>query len=155
MVVSTRALAIKFPTLHGTGYVRGEQYSARRCYEEALKIGLKGKKINMVSGGETQVSSNQGVSHDLDARKVDNDRVANPVDELEDVVINDIDAKRSLKLGKGLSPKVKSKLTDFLKKNLDVFTWNHEDMVRIDLNIMLHQPNINPDYKLVRQKRGL
>jgi len=57
LVVSTRALVIKFPTPHRIGCVRGKQYSARRCYE-ALKIGLKGKKVNMVSGGETRVSNN-------------------------------------------------------------------------------------------------
>ncbi|XP_052197206.1 uncharacterized protein LOC127804386 [Diospyros lotus] len=52
LIVSTKALAIKFPTLKAIGYIKGEQHSARCCYEEALKIGLKGKKINMVSGGE-------------------------------------------------------------------------------------------------------
>ena len=55
--------------------------------------------------------------------------------------------------GKGLSLDVKSQLTDFLKANLDVFTWNHEDMVGINPNVMLHRLNINPDHKPVRQKR--
>ena len=59
----------------------------------------------------------------------------------------------SLKLGKGLFLEVKSQLTDFLKANLDVFAWNHEDMVGIDSNVMLHRLNINPNHKPIRQKR--
>ena len=52
LIISTRAFAIKFPTPNGTECVRGEQYSARHCYEEALKIGLKRKKVDMVSREE-------------------------------------------------------------------------------------------------------
>ena len=85
---------------------------------------------------------------------MDKDRVTSLTDELEDIVDSDIDSERCLKLGKGLSLKVKSQLTDFLKANLDVFTWNHEDMVGIDPNVMLHRLNINPEHKhYVRQKR--
>lgn len=73
LVVSIRALAIKFPTLNGIGYVKGKQYSISHCYEEVLKIGLKEKKINMVSGGEARAFSSNGVSHDLDPREVDCD----------------------------------------------------------------------------------
>ena len=53
LIISTRALAIKFPTLHGTECVRGKKYSTMSCYEEALKIGLKRKKVNIVSRRET------------------------------------------------------------------------------------------------------
>ena len=48
---------------------------------------------------------------------------------------------------------MKSQLINFLKTNLDVFSWNHEDMVGIDPNIMLYRLNINPDHKPIRQKR--
>ena len=29
-------------------------------------------------------------------------------------------------------------LATFLKKNQDVFTWNHEDILGIDLSVMVH-----------------
>ena len=60
----------------------------------------------MVSGGEARVISGKGVNHDLDSREVDCDQAANPANELEDVMVNDINAKRCLKLGKGLSLEV-------------------------------------------------
>lgn len=53
-------------------------------------------------------------------------------------MVSDVDAERCLKLGKGLSLEVKSQLIDFLKAILDVFAWNHEDMVGINPNVMLH-----------------
>lgn len=43
----------------------------RHYYEEALKIGLKGKKVNMVSGGEARVVNSKGLNHDLDPCEVD------------------------------------------------------------------------------------
>ena len=63
--------------------------------------------------------------------------------------------------GQGPPPRGKIQLIDFLKANLDVFTWNHEDMVGIDPNVMvgidpnvmLHRFNIDPNHKLVHQKR--
>ncbi|XP_052206808.1 uncharacterized protein LOC127811137 [Diospyros lotus] len=137
LVVSTKALAIKFFTPKGTDCVKGEQHSARRCYKEALKIGLKGKKVNMVSGGEVRVTNNRGVSHDLNPHDMDCDRATSPADELEDVVISSLDVERRLQVGKA---------------NLDVFAWNHGDMMGIKPRIMQHRLNVNPNYKPVHQK---
>ncbi|XP_052171520.1 uncharacterized protein LOC127787500 [Diospyros lotus] len=88
LVVSTKALTVKFPTPKGTGCVKGEQHLARRCYEEALKIGLKEKKINMVSEWEARVTNGQGVSHNLDPRDMDYDQTASSADKLEDVMVS-------------------------------------------------------------------
>ena len=57
-----------------------------------------------------------------------------------------------LKLGENLSCKLKEELTHFLKANLDVFPWTHEDMVGIYPDIMCHWLNISPDFKPIRQK---
>jgi len=56
---------------------------------------------------------------------VDCDKAIGPVEELEDIPVNEVDEERCLKLGKNLTLEVKSQLTNFLKANLDVFTWNH------------------------------
>ena len=58
-----------------------------------------------------------------------------------------------LKLGENLSNELKEELTGFLKANLNVFVWTHEDMVGILSNIMCHRLNISPDFKPIRQKR--
>ena len=40
----------------------------------------------------------------------------------------------------------------FLKKNQDVFSWTHADMVGIHPDVMCHLLNIDPQAKPVRQK---
>ena len=58
-----------------------------------------------------------------------------------------------LKLGENLGCKLKDELTYFLKVNLNVSTWTHEDMVGIHPDVMCHRLNISPEFKPVRQKR--
>lgn len=41
---------------------------------------------------------------------------------------------------------------NFLKGNLDVFTWTHDDMVGINMKIMSHMLNIDEKYPPKRQK---
>ncbi|KAM1068642.1 hypothetical protein ACFX2A_000583 [Malus domestica] len=36
-MVSTHMLLIKFPTLYGNGYIKGDQLSARSCYNTSVK----------------------------------------------------------------------------------------------------------------------
>ncbi|XP_052176651.1 uncharacterized protein LOC127790956 [Diospyros lotus] len=155
MVASIRALTVKFPTDNGTGCVRGEQHLARRCYEDAVKMGAKGKRVNVVAGGAQRPSSQSGVNYDLDPREVDCDKASGPVEELEEVPTSEVDAERCLKLGKNLAPEVKYQLVEFLKANLDVFAWNHEDMVGIAPEVMSHRLNVDPSYRPVWQKRRL
>ena len=42
---------------------------------------------------------------------------------------------------------MRAKLIQFLKENLDVFAWSHEDMPSIALEIIQHKLNVNPDRK--------
>ncbi|XP_052171517.1 uncharacterized protein LOC127787496 [Diospyros lotus] len=86
LVISTKALTVKFPTLNGTGHDSVE------------------KNVNMVSGGEARIINSRGVSHDLDLLDMDCDRAASPANELEDVAVSNHDAERRLQIGKGLSP---------------------------------------------------
>ena len=52
-----------------------------------------------------------------------------------------------------LSPQTKKKIVNFLKENLDVFAWSHEDMLGILDNIIQHHLNVDPERKLVQQRR--
>ena len=42
---------------------------------------------------------------------------------------------------------------NFLKDNLDVFAWSHEDMPRIPASIIQHRLNVDPEKKPVQQRR--
>ena len=89
IAISTRMLTGKFPTPNGVGCVRGEQEMARRCYKNAVKAGVKGKKVSMVTEEKKHPVSTMGVSQDLDPREVDEDRATGPVEELEDVQVSE------------------------------------------------------------------
>jgi hypothetical protein len=41
----------------------------------------------------------------------------------------------------------------FLRENVDVFAWSHEDMPGIDTEVMVHKLNVNPSMHPVKQKR--
>ena len=58
-----------------------------------------------------------------------------------------------VKVGKNLKNDLVEPFVEFLKKNLDVFSWTYADMVRIHPDVMCHRLNINPQVKPVRQKR--
>ncbi|KAL8102954.1 hypothetical protein AgCh_027474 [Apium graveolens] len=63
------------------------------------------------------------------------------------------DPSKVLIIGFNLSPDLREDLARFLRRNLDVFTWSHSDMIGIDPNVMCHRLNLDPKKKGVRQKR--
>ena len=52
-----------------------------------------------------------------------------------------------------MKEKTKQDLVQFLKENIDVFAWSHEDMPGIDPNVITHRLNVYPSSKPVRQKK--
>ena len=72
--------------------------------------------------------------------------------DLEDVKLVEGDPSKVTKVGKGLDPPMKEEIVEFLKKNLDIFAWTHEDMVGIDNRVIEHRLNVDPIKKLVHQK---
>ena len=79
--------------------------------------------------------------------------VAEPTEALEDVPLDGDDPKKSTKIGADLEEKIKKGLICFLRKNIDVFTWSHEDMPGIDPSVITHRLNVHPSSKPVRQKK--
>ena len=55
-----------------------------------------------------------------------------PMDEAKNVVLIEGDLSKTTKVGKELQQTLKDELVRYLKKNLDVFAWSHEDMPKID-----------------------
>ena len=76
-----------------------------------------------------------------------------PVEGLVEVAVCEHEPTRVLKLGENLSCELNEELTHFLKANLDVFAWTHEDMVEIHPYVICHRLNISIDFKPIRQKK--
>ena len=59
---------------------------------------------------------------------------------------------RVVKIGKCLKSELAKPLMEFSKKNQDVFTWRHANMVEIHLDFMCYRLNIDLQAKPIRQK---
>ena len=79
--------------------------------------------------------------------------VAEPTEALEEIPLDEDDPGKSTRIGADLEGKIKKGLMCFLRKNIDVFAWSHEDMPGIDPSVITHRLNVHPSFKPVRQKK--
>ena len=115
---------IKFSMKYGAGELRGNQAAAWECY-----IAM----IEMEDQQQTMCIREQRV-------------MAEPVEELEEVNLDDAQPERTTRIGTLASWPVRQALTTFLKANQDVFAWSHEDMPGIDPSIMVHKLNVSSSF---------
>ena len=80
--------------------------------------------------------------------------VAEPTEALEDIPLDENDPGKSNRIGADLEGEIKKDLIRFLKENIDVFAWSHEDMPGIDPSVIIHRLNIYSSSKPVRQKKN-
>ena len=79
--------------------------------------------------------------------------VAEPTEALENILLDEDNPERYTRVGANLEGKTKQVLVQFLKKNIDVLAWSHEDMSAIDLSVITHRLNVYPSSKPVCQKK--
>ena len=77
----------------------------------------------------------------------------NKIQALETVALTQGETTKMTRIGAMLSPEIRTRLVQFLKENLDVFTWSHEDMPGISPEVIQHKLNVNPERKPVQQRR--
>ena len=124
---STYCLKVKFPTDNELGEVRGDQILARECYQAVLATR---EKHTCIIGKEE-----------------------NKVEALETVALVEDRTTKTTRIGTTLRPEMRTRLIEFLKENLNVFAWSHEDMPGISLKIIQHKLNVDPERKPVQQRR--
>ena len=79
--------------------------------------------------------------------------VVEPIKALEDISLDENNPKRYTRVGTDLEEKIKKDLVRFLKKNINVFAWSHEDMPGINPSVITHRLNVSPSFKPMRQKK--
>ena len=134
-IPSAYHMVIKFPTTGGVGMVRGDQCMARECYSASMKQ----KAIDNVYMDE------------LDMRDEVNTR-PEPTEELEPMQLDD-NPKHLAYIDSRLAEDLRHLLIHFLNRNKDFFAWKQADMGGIDPAIITHRLNVNPSFKLFKQKR--
>ena len=60
----------------------------------------------------------------------------NKVEALETVTLVEDEITKTTRIGTTLSPEMRTKLIQFLKENIDVFAWSHEDMSGISPKVI-------------------
>ena len=78
---------------------------------------------------------------------------AEPVEELEEIVLDESRPERTTRMGTLASPMIRQDLAGFLRMNQDVFAWSHEDMPGIDPSVIVHRLNVNPASSPIRQEK--
>ncbi|XP_075663414.1 uncharacterized protein LOC142633001 [Castanea sativa] len=125
---STYCLKVKFPTKDGVGEVKGDQVLARECYQAVLAAG-------------------ENHTWTIEEEKEDK------MEALEIVELVKGETAKVTRIGTTLSPEMRKKLVQFLKENLDIFAWSHEDMPGIPRQVIQHELNIGPGKKPIQQRR--
>ena len=120
---STYCLKVKFPTDNGVGEVRRDQILAKECYHAVLATN---ENHTWIIGEEE-----------------------NKVETVETVALVEDGTTKTTRIRTTLSPEMRTRLIEFLKENLDVFAWSHEDMPGISPKIIQHKLNVNPERKPV------
>jgi len=75
------------------------------------------------------------------------------VEKLETIKFVEGSPVKTTQVGTNLSPKTKEGIINFLKDNLDVFAWSHEDMPGILASIIQHRLNVDPEKKPIQQRK--
>ena len=130
-VTSTYHLSVKFPTEYGVGEVQGDQLAARECYLAMLVMDEQTQTMN------------------IEERRI----VAEPTKALEDIPLDEGDPGKSTRIRADLEGKIMKDLIRFIRENIDVFSWSHEDIPGIDPSVITHHLNVYPSSKPVRQKK--
>ena len=73
------------------------------------------------------------------------------VEALKTVKLVERETTWTTKIGTTWSPEMRTRLIQFLKENLDIFAWSHEDMLGISTKVIQHRLNVDPEKKPVRQ----
>nr|XP_023884357.1 uncharacterized protein LOC111996604 [Quercus suber] len=125
---STYCLKMKFPTDDGVGKVKGDQVLARECYQAVLAA-----KEN----------------HTWTVEEEEEEKV----EALEVVELIEGEVTKTTRIGTTLSPEMRTRLIQFLRENLDVFAWSHDDMPGISSEVIQHKLNVDLEKRPVKQRR--
>ena len=71
-------------------------------------------------------------------------------EDLENVAIGD-NPEKFFQVGSQLPPQEREELMEFLRKNVDVFTWSAYETSGVDPNFICHHLNVNPSINPKKQ----
>ena len=79
-------------------------------------------------------------------------KLVEPTEELKVIMLDDERPDKTTNIGSKMDGRVKKALNEFLRGNMDVFAWMHEDMPGIDPSIICHKLNVDTSMHPIKQK---
>ncbi|KAL2249815.1 UNVERIFIED_CONTAM: hypothetical protein Sindi_2455200 [Sesamum indicum] len=76
-----------------------------------------------------------------------------PAEELMNVELILGDLEKSTRIGSQMEDTMHEEVIQCLRFNVDIFAWTSQDLEGIDPNVITHHLNIDPNIKLVKQKK--
>uniref|UniRef100_A0A2N9HYA4 Reverse transcriptase/retrotransposon-derived protein RNase H-like domain-containing protein n=1 Tax=Fagus sylvatica TaxID=28930 RepID=A0A2N9HYA4_FAGSY len=130
---SVEFLVVNCPLAYNViiGELKGDQATARECYFASLGPEAKHQTMKIDEGH----------------------RLVEPTEELEVVVLDYGKPHKTTSIGTKMDGRPRESMIKFLKSNLDVFAWTHDDMPGIDPSAICHKLNVNSSIRPINQKR--
>ena len=116
---------MKYQTPHGIGEISGDQLLARECYHVVL---VSKENHAWIVEEESEMTVKE----------------SGPTEETFNVELVKGDSSKVTRIGGELQSPLKEEIINFLKGNLDIFAWSHEDMLGINRRVIKHHENVNP-----------
>ena len=124
----TYYLKVKFPIENKVRVINGDQVLACECYQAVLAP--KENRTWIIEEKNPEM-----------------------IEALETVELVRGEPTKVTNVGANLSPNMKKGIMEFLKRNLDIFSWSHEDMPGILENVIQHQLNVDLGKNHAQQRR--
>ena len=83
--------------------------------------------------------------------KEETDILESTIEEFLEINLDPNDPEKKVMVGTLLSKEERERLSECLKKNNDVFSWSHKDIIGVNSEEAKHCLNIDLSYPLVRQ----
>ena len=80
-------------------------------------------------------------------------KLVEPTEKLEVLVLDDEKPNKTTNIGTRMDGRVRESIIEFLKSNLHVFAWTHDDMPGIDPLTICHKLNVDLSIQFIKQKR--
>ncbi|KAL0313363.1 UNVERIFIED_CONTAM: Transposon Ty3-G Gag-Pol polyprotein [Sesamum radiatum] len=78
-----------------------------------------------------------------------------PAEEVKTIELTQQPDIRTVKIGTLLDSQLESTLVAFLQKNISAFAWDAADMCGISPEVMVHRLSVDPNVRLVKQKKRI
>ncbi|GKV29298.1 hypothetical protein SLEP1_g38237 [Rubroshorea leprosula] len=101
---------------------------ARHCYITSVTQPMKGKAQTPEAIPQRIPDNQQDMGVEIVDNRPEDETRAAPVEDVEEVLVDDRDPSRKTQIGTRLNPEERAELIAFLRANNDVFAWTSADM---------------------------